>query len=394
MNTYFLCSLSVPDGINKQFERILRQCLWRDNIDTPKQSLASWDMLCKPKQNGGVGIVNFKLQNEALLLKHLDKFYNRVNVPWVHLIWSTYYENIVPHGGNVSASFWWRDIMKLVHKYREVARVKPGAGNTILFWSDNWWFDGSTQPISERFPRLFSYALDSKLSAAEVFASDDMAALFHLPISAQAYEEMQQLSSKMRASPLSLDRDCWEYVWGSTYQASQYYKHLHAHIQTFAVSKWIWKSCCTLKTKFFGWLLLNDRLNTRDMLQRRNWHVTDETHCVLCPARIYEDRLHLFFQCNFSQRIWCYLQIDWSLSQDLQTAASMARADFGKPFFMEVVIIACWNIWKQRNENFFEAQTPSFKGWKRNFVHDLSMLGHRIKKKHHAALMAWIGSLL
>jgi hypothetical protein len=81
MNTYFLCSLSVPDGINKQFERILRQCLWRDNIDTPKQSLASWDMLCKPKQNGGVGIVNFKLQNEALLLKHLDKFYNRANVP-------------------------------------------------------------------------------------------------------------------------------------------------------------------------------------------------------------------------------------------------------------------------------------------------------------------------
>jgi hypothetical protein len=221
-----------------------------------------------------------------------------------------------------------------------------------------------------------------------------MAALFHLPISAQAYEEMQQLSSKMRASPLSLDRDCWEYVWGSTYQASQYYKHLHAHIQTFAVSKWIWKSCCTLKTKFFGWLLLNDRLNTRDMLQRRNWHVTDETHCVLCPARIYEDRLHLFFQCNFSQRIWCYLQIDWSLSQDLQTAASMARADFGKPFFMEVVIIACWNIWKQRNEQIFEAQRPSFKGWKRNFVHDLSMLGHRIKKKHHAALMAWIGSLL
>jgi hypothetical protein len=34
-----------------------------------------------------------------------------------------------------------------------------------------------------------------------------------------------------------------------------------------------------------------------------------------------------------------------------------------------------------------------FGRWKRAFIHDLSMLGHRIKNKHHDELMAWIGSL-
>jgi hypothetical protein len=34
--------------------------LWSDDPDNPKQSLAAWDMLTKPKDKGGVGLVNFK----------------------------------------------------------------------------------------------------------------------------------------------------------------------------------------------------------------------------------------------------------------------------------------------------------------------------------------------
>jgi hypothetical protein len=56
---------------------------------------------------------------------------------------------------------------------------------------------------------------------------------------------------------------------------------------------------------------------------------------------------------NFSQRVWNYLQIDWSQAQDIQAAAFAARKDFAKPFFMEVVIIALWNIWKERNGQIF-----------------------------------------
>jgi hypothetical protein len=40
-------------------------------------SLAAWNMVCKPKDNGGLGVLNMKIQNPALLLKYLDKFYNR-----------------------------------------------------------------------------------------------------------------------------------------------------------------------------------------------------------------------------------------------------------------------------------------------------------------------------
>jgi hypothetical protein len=128
-------------------ERILRQVLWSDVIDNPKQPLAAWEMLTKPKDKGGVGIVNFKNKNDALLMKYLKKNYNQANIPWVQLIWSSYYDTSVPHAEKLCGSFWWRDIFKLVDDYRVVSFVKPGRGDIFLFWSDKWMFNGSSEPL-------------------------------------------------------------------------------------------------------------------------------------------------------------------------------------------------------------------------------------------------------
>jgi hypothetical protein len=132
----------------------------------------------------------------------------------------------------------------------------------------------------------------------------------------------------MVTQPLSLSHDIWTYNWGDSYLPSKQYALAHAHLVVLAVFKWLWKSSCMMKNKVFAWLLLNDRLNTRDLLIRRNWKVTEDKHCVLCPIRAYEDRLHLFFECNFSRRIWNYLQIDWSRGSDIQSYVATARKDF------------------------------------------------------------------
>jgi hypothetical protein len=47
------------------------------------------------------------------------------------------------------------------------------------------------------------------------------------------------------------------------------------------------------RLRFFAWV--SDRWNTNYTLKRMIWKVTQDTYCVLCPARVYEDRLHLFF---------------------------------------------------------------------------------------------------
>jgi hypothetical protein len=61
-------------------------------ISTPKKLPKSClENGCKPKNEGGLGVLDLKKQNEALLMKNLDKFLNRKDIPWVLLIWEKHY---------------------------------------------------------------------------------------------------------------------------------------------------------------------------------------------------------------------------------------------------------------------------------------------------------------
>jgi hypothetical protein len=149
MPIFFLCSLHIPPGILKPINRIIRHGLWGKNEDGKgKQSLASREMICKPRSAGGLGIMDFGKQNDALLIKQLHKFYNKAEVPWVQLVWN-YYTDVVPHVAKLCGSFWWKDVMKLAGNYREFCHVTPVAGDSILFWSDKW----RGNSLSHDFPR-------------------------------------------------------------------------------------------------------------------------------------------------------------------------------------------------------------------------------------------------
>jgi hypothetical protein len=50
----------------------------------------------KKKNKGGLAVINLTLQNDALLIKQLGKFFNKKNIQWVKLIWK-HYPHGVPH---------------------------------------------------------------------------------------------------------------------------------------------------------------------------------------------------------------------------------------------------------------------------------------------------------
>ena len=65
-----------------------KHCLWRgSDINNKAPPKAAWKKLVWfPKDSGGLGVLNLSIQNESLLLKHFHKFYNRLDIPGVHLI--------------------------------------------------------------------------------------------------------------------------------------------------------------------------------------------------------------------------------------------------------------------------------------------------------------------
>jgi hypothetical protein len=95
---YALCVLKIPLQIIEFIDRARRHCLWRKTEDRDEKtySLVAWDLVCQPKNKGGLGIMDLKVQNQGLLLKFLHKFFNKHDVPWVMLIWEKYYSEGAP----------------------------------------------------------------------------------------------------------------------------------------------------------------------------------------------------------------------------------------------------------------------------------------------------------
>ena len=309
-------------------------------------------------------------------------------------MWNSYYVDKVPHADNLRGSFWWKDIMKLFDNFRAISFVGQGTGDSFMFWNDNWQIDNSITTMKAKFLGLCSFAINDELSAAAVFDMvDDLPSLFHPPSSCQAVRELEALKAWMLQNPLSLDHDVWSFCWGKNYTAKQFYLQAFKHLTVPKSFSWIWESRCTMNYKVFAWLLLRDRLNMKDMLKRRHWNVAQDDFCVLCPLRAYEDRQHLFFTCNFSQRVWNYLQIQWIVNDNIQVVLAHARRSFGHVFAMEVIMVACRHIWLQRNSKVFRNERPTFSRWKNGFVHDMTLIRFRLKAKHVSSFLTWLDGL-
>ena len=195
---YAMCNLKIPIVVLEFIDRARRHCLWTGSeLNAKKKSLVAWTKATKPKNKGGLGVVELRSQNEALLIKHLDKFYNKRDIPWVNMIWQAHYsQGQIPHAATNKGSFWWRDLLNLCDKFRGVASCTVGNGTTVLFWLDVW----ICHHLQQKLPRLFSFAKDQKISVANFLSVTDMYEHFHLPLSDQAQQEYLELQSAKLAN--------------------------------------------------------------------------------------------------------------------------------------------------------------------------------------------------
>jgi hypothetical protein len=120
-------------------------------------------MVCQPKEEGGLGVLNLQTHNEALLLKHFHKFYNKIDILWVQLIWERHYTNGKLPNHTRKGSFWWRDILSLLDSYKGISSPLIQSGSTVLLWYDL--ING--QICQHVFPELFSFAKHKSLTVQQ-----------------------------------------------------------------------------------------------------------------------------------------------------------------------------------------------------------------------------------
>jgi hypothetical protein len=192
------------------------------------------------------------------------------------------------------------------------------------------------------------------------------------------------------------DKDCWSYIWGkSEYSSSKYYNLHFSSLQPPKPFIWIWDSQCSNKFRVFGWLLLMDRLNVRNILRRKKYKLEGNNYsCVLCQSNREETTFHLFFLCPFSRECWRSLHIVWDFNLDFFSMMDEARRKFQNEFFMETFLIGAWLIWKQRNAFIFNRGSPSNLSWKAGFLEEGHLQSIRMTGVKKIAFSSFLSSIV
>jgi hypothetical protein len=132
---------------------------------------------------------------------------------------------------------------------------------------------------------------------------------------------------------------------------------------------------CQPKHKFFFWLLLQNRLNTRGMLKRRKMELDSYT-CENCILQKEETLYHLFLRCSFAKRCWQSIGITAPHISNPKRAVNRIKRQLHISWFMEVIVLMAWSIWKCRNGWIFENIPPTVQLCRELFKKELLLVCH------------------
>lgn len=139
----------------------------------------------------------------------------------MNLVWEKHYKHSKLPSHIKKGSFWWRDNLKLLGKFKDFTFITVGDGQSCLFWSDNW----RQMTLASSAPEFLSFAKNRMISVQAVLNMETFSDLVHLPVSQVALTQMQTLEADIAQLALSTERDKWYYSGNSnTFSSSRIYK--------------------------------------------------------------------------------------------------------------------------------------------------------------------------
>jgi hypothetical protein len=235
--------------------------------------------------------------------------------------------------------------------------------------------------------------MNKSISVQSLMLEQDLDSIFFLPLSSQAHDELTLLQNYLEDIEYDDSTiDSWTPVWGNKYTSQRFYAHVFSYIEAHPSYKALWKSSCTPRIKFFAWLILVDRLNTKTMLRRRHINIQDDALCVLCDTGLEEDIDHLFFDCPFAMQCWNSIHFTWDTSLPMLERLAAATNAHNLEFFTEASLIAAWELWKVRNDKVFQRTDPTIATWFANFKNQCTLQSVRFKEDLRSSFCFWLNA--
>jgi len=384
-----MSGLLLPQGVLDVLDARRRSFLWAgDEKVSGAQCLIAWGKACQQKEHGGLGIKDLAMQNKCLLLKLLHRLQTPGDSVWGQ--WVRAKINLVMMDGEVVGAHW-RDLASLLPMYQAVTTCEVRDGLSTAFWEDRWLSMGT---LKDLFPLLYTHATTKDITVA--MAVEGGLERYLVPrLTARAAAELEQLRqilTRVRLRPGDDRRSSPLCDAGGVLRAGPAYQlsMVAAGAPPCDFHAFVWGNRAPPKVQFFAWLLVQERIQCRANLLKKN--VVQDATCEVCRAGV-EDCDHLLFRCPFSSSVWTSLHVD-TAGCSVRHLWCVPRPDaVPEKYYNCFILLICWQLWKHRNGVIFQSLDPSLTRFWADCIEEAKLWPSRWPRADRCVVEAWCQSL-
>src|SRR3989337_1881294 len=155
MPMFLLSFFEVPKGVRKRLDFFRSRFFWQSDEAKKKYRLSRWDIICRPKDQGGLGIENLEIKNKCLMSKWLYRLSLETDGMWALILRNKYLQSksLAQVTARPNDSPFWKGLMRTKDMFFHRAKFFVGNGMTTRFWEDTWL--GET-PLALQYPTLYN----------------------------------------------------------------------------------------------------------------------------------------------------------------------------------------------------------------------------------------------
>ena len=132
IQTFAMSCFRLPIGLCQDIKMLIRKFWWGQRGDRRKIHWKKWEVLCKPKLEGGLAFKDLCKFNEVMLAKQVWWLLHDTGSLFYRVFKSKYFLNYsLFEAKSSSGSFAWKSILWARHLIEKRARWRVGDGQSI-----------------------------------------------------------------------------------------------------------------------------------------------------------------------------------------------------------------------------------------------------------------------
>ncbi|XVF36663.1 hypothetical protein REPUB_Repub19eG0076600 [Reevesia pubescens] len=349
---YLMQTTSLPDFVTSEIDKLMRTFLWGGTTGNKKMHMISWEKVCLPKEQGGLGLRNTKTINQAFLAKLGWLILQDKESLWIEVMKKKYLKqkDFLSVEAKSSDSYTWKSILKGRNLVKQGIGKNVNNGLSTKFWLEEWLPCGM---LINKATRIISED-EAEMNVADYFETNRGWNIERIS-EALDCDVIDMIMVKWLEKEGNTEDDIfWKAAADGYFTVKSAYS-LHNSATSKQEDEWnkIWNLQCPEKIKLFIWKIFHNSLPTLECLAQRN--LLTNTVCQRCSIR-EETTLHALRDCDSSKSIW--LNFNQNLLPDnffsstlkgwLFSNIEMKKAISGIPWRI-LFVTAAWYVWYWRN---------------------------------------------